>query len=496
MVEDPGEHSEIDEQAPFSRRHGRWRKFGWAGVAIALLLALAWFNRAAIVDRIISGQLSSLGLPGKYRLESAGLGTQVLSDIVIGDPAHPDLTIARAEIVIVPTFGFRTVGKVTLLRPRLYGTVRQARASFGSLDKLLFGKAEKPRGLPDMELVLIDGRARLDTDYGPVGIKADGRGNLNDGFSGFVAAVAPRLGFGACQIDRAALYGKVAVIAARPQFSGPLRLGVVTCPDPQLRLARADLQLELSAAQAFDSFRGGAELNGSGLDWHGTRLGKLAGRTAFSFAAGDLTARYRIGGEQLDAGYAAAAALQAEGFVRSRDRGARIESDGTLAGRELSVGAQLDRLLSGLVQSGAGTLVAPLAAQIRGGLAHEARNSRFAATYTLRTGANGYALTIPRAAVHGASGADLFALSRFQLAAENAQTPRLSGSISTGGAGLPRFAGAIQRSPDGRAGARFAMAEYRAGSARIALPLLTLAQTAGGEIGFSGRAELSGPLPG
>ena len=200
MVEDPGELSENDKEAAPPRRRRALRGLGWAAAVLAALLALAWFNRAAIVDRIISGQLSSLGLPGKYRLESAGLGTQVLTDIVIGDPAHPDLTVERAEVTVVPTFGLPTVGRVKLVRPRLYGTLRQAKASFGSLDHLLFAKSEKPAGLPDMDLVLVDGRARLATDYGVIGIKAEGQGNLSDGFSGIVTAAAPQAVAGGCRI--------------------------------------------------------------------------------------------------------------------------------------------------------------------------------------------------------------------------------------------------------------------------------------------------------
>ncbi|MEN9719200.1 MAG: hypothetical protein RIQ99_2078, partial [Pseudomonadota bacterium] len=298
MAEHPGDLSVNQHEAPIPR-WSRRRCIAYAVAAlIALIVAAAWINRSAIVDRIIAGQLSSLGVPGQYRLESAGVGKQVLTDIVIGDPAHPDLTIERAEVVIVPTFGLPTVGKVTLLRPRLHGTVRQARASFGSLDKLLFGKAAKPRGLPDLELVLVDGRARLDTDYGAIGLKADGRGNLSGGFAGVLAVAAPQLVAGsqaqACRADHAMLWGRLAVIATRPTFFGTAVLGALDCPARGLRQSDLAVQLTLDAAQTFDSFAGRIALTSRSIGLGALNLGRLMGQGNFSFAAGDLTARYRL----------------------------------------------------------------------------------------------------------------------------------------------------------------------------------------------------------
>jgi hypothetical protein len=54
----------------------------------------------------------------------------------------------------------------------------------------------------------------------------------------------------------------------------------------------------------------------------------------------------------------------------------------------------------------------------------------------------------------------------------------------------------MERPTGGSAVLRLAMAEYRAGPARLAVPQLVVAQGPGGALGFSGRAVLSGPLPG
>ena len=98
MVEQSGDVAEIEEEAPPPRRRRRWPRR--LALALLLILALGWFNRESIVDRIVSGQLKELGLPGRYTIESAGASRQVLTDIVIGDPAHPDLTVEKAVVEI------------------------------------------------------------------------------------------------------------------------------------------------------------------------------------------------------------------------------------------------------------------------------------------------------------------------------------------------------------------------------------------------------------
>ena len=73
--------------------------------------------------------------------------------------------------------------------------------------------------------------------------------------------------------------------------------------------------------------------------------------------------------------------------------------------------------------------------------------------------------------------------------------PRFSGNFVTGGAGLPRMSGTAQRKASGGMEARFRLAEYRAGDASVALPDLRLVQLPSGQIGFGGRALVSGALP-
>ena len=181
-------------------RRRRWLRIGGVvGAVVAVSGGLIWLTRDRIADNVISGQLKQYGLPGTYRIESVAPTRQVLRDVMIGDPAHPDLTIERVEIEIIPRFGFPTFGRITLTAPRLYGTVKKGKLSFGSLDKMLSGGTPgQPFRIPDLDVAIADGRARLLTDYGPVGLKLDGVGPLRNGFAGTLAVAAPQLAANGC----------------------------------------------------------------------------------------------------------------------------------------------------------------------------------------------------------------------------------------------------------------------------------------------------------
>ncbi len=497
MVEPEGEIAESPEQADAPRRRKRrWRVLGVLAGVSALGLGAAWLEREQLADKVIAGQLQDLGLPAKYEIESIGTQQQVLRNIVIGDPRNPDLTIERAVVEISPSFGLPTVSKITLLRPRLFGSYRQAKASFGSLDKLLFEGKRTNSGLPDMALELIDGRARIDNDYGVLGVKAEGSGNLQDGFSGIVAAVAPSVAGGGCTASKATLYGRVTINDARPRLVGPLRFDRIACPGQKLALGTGGIQIDVRTNAAFDSVDGKLGLSAGALAVQGQRASKLLGNGDFTLRGGDLTARYRAEGQGISAGWADASTLALDGSLRSHDRFARWESEGTLGGASLRPGRDLNAALAAAQRGAEGSLAAPLLRQIGQALLREGRGSQLTGSYVWRQTGAVTNLVVPRAVLRGGSGSDLLSLSRLQFTAGGSTGPHLSSNIRTGGTGLPRLEGRVERGAGGQIVTRFAMQEYRAGDARLALPRLTLVQNARGGLGFSGSAMLSGPLPG
>jgi hypothetical protein len=488
---DPSENAA--EAAPAPQRR-RWRRAVAVGlILLVAALAIAWWQREQLANRIIAGQLEQYDLPGTYRLEQVGPLTQVLTDVVLGDPARPDFTAEQVIVRIKPTFGLPTIGSVRLVRPRLFGSYRDGKLTFGSLDKALFAPSERPPGLPDLNLLLDDGRVRIDTDMGPIGIKAAGRGNLRDGFSGYLAVATPELRAGKCRVDRASAFGAVTTADGKPTFKGPLRLAALACPG--IKLGATALTVDLVSDASFASARGQGRLAGGPLELPGQTAERLGGDLDLTWRKTGLIARYRLGASAL-AGQIAAGSLGIEGVARSADSLARLEGEGTISGQGIRTGAASDRSLVQLEKNAAGTLAAPLLAQLRSSLQREGANSQLEASYTLRSSDGLTSLMVPAAELTGTSGQSLVVLSRGQLALGNDSSLHLSGNIRTGGAGLPRLTGQIEHRPGGAIEARLAMPEYRARDAAIALPKLVITRRPNGAIDLSGQARLSGAFPG
>lgn len=476
-------------------RRTRWlRVAAVTGGAMALGLGTLWLARERIADDLISGQLRSLGLPATYKIESIGPREQVLSHVVIGDPRAPDLTIERAVIGIEPRLGFPAIGRITLIRPRLYGTWTDGTVRFGSLDKVLRGGG-KAQGLPAIDLSVSDGRARLLGNHGPVGLRLDGAGRLDGGFAGTLAAVAPDLALGSCRAEGATLYGKLAVTEGQPRLTGPLRVARLDCPDAAARVGGLAVALDARLDKTLDGATARLDLASAGAALGAGRADGLAGRIEATWRGGALTARIDGRARGLALPQVRAANLALAGTLRTREGLDRAEAEGDVTATGLRLGETSLGSLIAAERQGEGSLVAPLLRQLREALERESRGSRLAAGFMLRRARGQTSLVVPQGRVTGASGATLLALSRLHYASGEG-TPRLAGNFSTGGPGLPRIEARMEQGARGATVVRMAMAEYRAGDSRIALPQLTIAQGPRGDLRLAGLAEASGPLPG
>jgi len=485
-----------DVERPGPRRR-RWpRVLGWLGLAVVVALAIAWFSRERIADDVIAGQLEDLGLPARYTVAQVEADRQVLANVVIGDPRRPDLTIERVEVALSPRFGAPAIGRVTLVKPRLYGTYVAGKLSFGSLDPLIFTGSKEPFRLPDLDLAVRDGRALLQSDKGDIGLKLDGAGGLRDGFAGYLAAVTPNARLAGCTATRASLFADIRIAGEKPRLKGPLRLAGLDCPGSALKLARGDVLLDATLDQPLDGGEARFSLAAQSLAFAGNSLRSVGGDGRIALRQGDVTAHYALTGVGLGAGQVAARTITLDGALRSADRFARVETEGTLGGTGLQPGPGLDAALAGFERSGEGTLAAPLVARVRTALRREGAGSRLNAGFILRRTGEVTTLVVPQAELRGTSGQALLSLSRLQLLAGGAAPARFSGNFATGGRDMPRIAGRMERAAGGRLALRVQMPEYRAADASLALPQLTLVQGRDGTLGFSGLADLSGPLPG
>ncbi len=476
-------------------RRKRWRFFVSLVLFLLLVALYGWIRREQLANDIIAGTLAEYDLPGEYEIVSIGPERQVLTDVVIGDPKRPDLTIERVEVALRYRFGTPAVGRVTLLRPRLFGKLAGGAVSFGSLDKVIHADSDAPSGLPGLDLELIDGRALIESEYGSIGVKAEGKGALDHGFEGVLAATAPELDAGGCAIRDVSLYGRVGVTRGTPNFVGPLRLSQLACPKVQARWKDAAAILDISMTPEFDRAEGRARVSSGALAIGSMRGGGIGGSIRTVYGENGVDARYTLTGRDLALPQVTMATVTADGSFRSRDGFDRLELQTDIEGQEIRLGDVLDASLANAGLASQGTLLTPILSKIRSSLQREARGSRLLAELTVRKKGDVVSLVSPSARLRGGSGAALLSASRVRLSTIGGAS-RFSGNLSTGGEGLPKIAGRLERRSNGRSLFRLRMAEYRAGDSLLAIPEISLAQSQGGAIGFAGDIVASGALPG
>ena len=457
---------------------------------------LAWSNRFSIANDLIRDQLDAYDIPATYKIEEIGGTTQVLSNLVVGDPDAPDLTAKQVIVRLHHRLGVPEIGEVTLVEPRLYGTYLGGKLSFGSLDKALFRDTGEPPGLPDLDLVIRDGRGLVESDYGPIGLKLEGEGNLAGGFDGVLAATAPTLAVGQCAGKGATLYGRLRTASGVPNFSGPLRTAKLTCNDGQMVLTRVVADLDAKASAELSDPSVTARIATGATSFAANSAQTLTGTLRTQLRGGALNGRYTLAARGVETPQTLAAVLTADGTIRARQNFARLEVESNVEGNGLRLGRGLIAAIEGLKQSGDDTLIEPLARRFGNALQAETRGSSFAADMRFRSDSKGYSLLVPQAEMIGGSGARILSLSRVELSGRGVSPSKLSGNLATGGPDLPRISGRMEQSGSGAAIFRLNMAPYEAAGSQLAIPQMIVAQGSGGALGFSGRVEASGPLPG
>lgn len=483
-----------------SRRRWRWQRIAVPALAIVLVAGGGlWLSRNQLADRIIMGQIEAYGLPATYEIESIGPRTQVLRNVVVGDPKRPDLTVERVLVGIEYRLGTPVIGSVKLVRPRVYGQYLAGKLSFGSLDKVLFAptKPNEPFAFPKLDLTVEDGRGLMLTDFGKVGLKLDGSGALQNGFAGTLAAVAPRVAGGSCVGNGASLFGKVSIRDERPSLLGPLRLAGLAC-EGGVQSGAATVELDVLADKGLRGFAGNANLRAKQLVLPGASAESLALDTRLGWRENVLSGRVEANAGGVRSGGVSLGLLGVEGLVKARNGFDKAEFRGSLEGEGVRQGAAFDRALADAQAASVDTLLGPMLAQMRSALKREERGSRLSGEIALRrNGAEGMALVIPQAKLVGGGGAALLTLSRFQvITGAEKQPPRLAGNFTTGGAGMPRISGRMERGRAGQALFRLTMAPWRAQGGSLAIPEMMVAQVADGSIGFAGTAQVSGAIPG
>ncbi len=147
-------------------------------VALVLLggLIALWTQRKPIAASYIDKALTGYGVPARYRIADLGFNRQRLTNVSIGDPAHPDLVADWIELRTSIGLSGATVTAIRAGHVRMNARLVDGKLSLGAIDKLMPAPSGKPFTLPALYADVEDARIRLVAPQGVIGLKLSGKG--------------------------------------------------------------------------------------------------------------------------------------------------------------------------------------------------------------------------------------------------------------------------------------------------------------------------------
>jgi len=484
------------------------RRRGWQRILAIILLSLLvlalvlivglWIARRPLATEILHRQFEQRGVRATYQLERVGLRTQVVRDLVIGDPKNPDL-VARYALIQLRwgLTGSVSVYRIVARGVRLKGRVAKNRVVWGDVSKMLPPPSDKPFALPNIVLDVADASVGIQTPFGRLGFAVAGSGNLTGGFKGRVAAASPNLDLGRCNLKAMRAFTNVRVVARRPQVEGPLLAQAFACPSSNFLMETPRFDLDSSFSESFTSFDGTARVTTQRVVAGANGLAAMTGNVRFTGTPETAYGRIDAAAQRSRLG-----PIYAE---RTRIEGRYLlgASAGTLA-----LAAKYDAnnanlapsVLAGVTDplaAAKNTPVGPIAAAMGNAITGFTRNFDASGDITMVNYPGGGAARIQTADVRAQTGA------RVRVSGGDGvtyywptATLRVDGLIETAGGGLPTGK-VLLRQPRGGGAmsgeARFA--PYQIGSSRLALEPIRFQAGAGGATSFSTAATLDGPFP-
>ncbi len=458
-----------------------------------------WFSRTGIADNFVRAELDNLGVEASYEIEDIGFNKQVIRNLVIGNPARPDLTAELVEVGNSFDLEGAGINWVRAKGVRLYGRLADGKISFGELDKFTDPEDDSPLSLPAISAIIEDTQIRIDSKYGIIGFSINGEGNLHHSFKGELAAISRRLDFGDCVLADPTYFGTISIAKKRPSLKGPLRLPAIECKNQQLNAEDMAAQIAVTLGEDFASWSGDIGLIGGPLKYTAYSAQEIKSSLRFSGDMKQISGDIDLTSSGLSSPYGGANIGRMSGPFEfgygSEVVTARFEGKPSLSSARLS-----DRLLqqvSQVARSAGSTPFEPLAVKLALAAKNAGRSFDLSSALRFQTGASGTSLSIDTLTANARSGA-LLSLSDPMLIAFTGSNIRMlaDGNIRMQGGGFPTAKlvlndGSLSRGFSGR----LEMAEYRAGTARLKVPRLNFVPARGGGTNIDGQILLTGPLP-
>lgn len=476
--------------APSPRRAGR--ATGVALLVVVGLVSAIWAARKPIASDLVDRTLAADGVPASYRIDDLGLGRQRLTDLVIGDPAHPDLVADWIEVHTVLGLHGPHVAGISAGHVRLRGKLVNGHVSLGAIDRLLPAPSGKPFSLPALKVALDDARMRLETPAGVIGLKLTGAGMLNDGFSGQLAAVAERLDLGGCVATRAAAAVAIGITDAQPHVTGPVRAASIVCGETTMRGASAEMDARLS--DRLDRWQGSARLALAALATSQARASRLGGTVSFDGSAARTGGAVDLKTGDFTGGGVTGRSLALAGGYRIEPP--FIGFQGSASARGVAAAPATIARIAAIKGMGQGTPLGPLADKLAAAGAAAARSVSIDADVVALQSAQRGRIGVSRLILDTASGAHatLTGGDGVQYGWPNGGM-RVDGLLALSGGDLPEAAIQLsQQSARAPITGTAIVRPYAAGAARLSLAPVRFTARGSGATEFATTLSLSGPL--
>ena len=483
--------ADVEEDRVRPRRSRRRRVALGLLALLALALAGLWIIRKPLATRYADRFLAAKRVRASYRIVDLGLGRQRLADVVIGDPAHPDLVADWLEARTAVGLSGPYLTGVRGGRIRMRARFADGRLSLGSIDRLLpKGKAGKPFVLPALTLDIDDLRAHVETPWGAIGAKLVGQGRLDAGFAGKLALTSERLDMG-CVATNPRLAVRVTTRADAVRLEGSGEMAGGACRGATVGYANVNGAGDVMLGQAL-GWTVTTDLAAQALRHPLATAARVAGRVQLAGGLTSLRGNVELTAHGATGQGARAQTVTLAGAVLRRAAPAGFGFDGRVGwthGRARIGG------LNGLAGAAQGTPLAPLARQLVASLLRAASDIDGDLRLVADIGTAGLRATVVTASLAAASGAQARLSPGGGIAWTAAGGPRLAGSVVFGGGGLPDGRVAFDQSGAGSVRGVARVRPYAAGDARLALTPVRFAYARDGWH-VTTAAMLSGPLDG
>lgn len=483
-------------------------KRGWRRIAaiiglsllILLLVAVAavWIARRPIASNVMEREFEQRGVRATYDLERVGLRTQVVRNLVIGDPDDPDLVARYALIQLrVRWSGAVEVYRIVARGVRLEGRVVEGRVVWGDVSKLLPPPTDQPFEFPDISIDIADSSISLQTPFGPLGFAIQGSGNLTGGFSGEMAVASPRLTYGECTVGDVDGVVAIQIAARRPHVVGPLAAERFVCPASRLLIERPVLNIDSRFNESFTSFEGRGQMSAQRMIAGENGLAQFLGNISFEGSPADARGEIDLAARRSRLGPISADRTRVQGRYRLSTTQGTFALVGEYGASNATLAPSMLAGITDPLSAAEGTPIGPIATAMARAFRNTA--SSFDASGRIRVvnypGAG--AARIETASVRADNGA------RASLSGGTGVTyywpsaeMRIDGLLRMRGGGLPT--GEVRISQPRAGGAMSGVARfepYRVGDSRLALAPVRFEATAAGATEFSTVAQLDGPFP-